>query len=540
MLTWIIQSVLPAFIVAMFPLCWYQWHKTATRLKTEPEEVQLLLQNIEIKAKTVARYENKLDEALLFCRKYWGPKISFQALGFSMVLALFYSLFVFVGTWTINGQGVIGNTTFLSELEDGIERVGFTFTIMVAYVLIFFGIVFSDEIEEKFLYFVSNALNLSEESKIQKRLFCGAGCMFVFIIFLLPPYIFMDRLRGYELFLIVGLSAPFFATILSGFHFPGIVPILVVMSIIAIFPAYASLIFDRPVPASVAIISVGGVFAAFWRGVWKGVIRGDKRAQRISVGVTGAIGGFFVGYLASAAGDFSKVFENEAIIAIMLFLILLPLINGFWDFVSMSFSRWFGEMLSRKLKERREGSKREGTKERYGWRYVVYFTCFDAVIAIFLLISIAWVLRFVVDLYNRSAELAGGKPPLILDTFLSRVVESPLGPEGFWLTFMLFSTLLPTFAHLGAVLFTSISVQHPGLVDVQEYRKAIVSSDPNGRRRAIRNLTGLSTAYFIMRSATGFVGLAICLIVISEFFNWFTGVSLAKGLNEFVKATSPF
>lgn len=114
------------------------------------------------------------------------------------------------------------------------------------------------------------------------------------------------------------------ATILvAGFKFLGIVPMMVAISFIGSGFAFNSLIYSSPLPAGPALIAATGFMAAVFAGL--------KLKAGLAVGITGAVGAAFVGYLGSSFGDFQQAFKDDNTVAIILFLILLPLANGLLD-----------------------------------------------------------------------------------------------------------------------------------------------------------------------------------------------------------------
>ena len=75
----------------------------------------------------------------------------------------------------------------------------------------------------------------------------------------------------------------------------------------------------------------------------------------------------------------------------------------------------------------------------------------DLVAALLLLLALAALMPFVVQLVNDLIVWQGGAPPLALDTFLTGAVRQPW-PNAFWALSMLVSTLVPTALHAGAVI----------------------------------------------------------------------------------------
>ncbi len=77
----------------------------------------------------------------------------------------------------------------------------------------------------------------------------------------------------------------------------------------------------------------------------------------------------------------------------------------------------------------------------------------DLVAALVLLLVLAALMAFVVQLVNDLVIHSGGAAPLALDSFLNQAVRQPW-PNAFWALSMLVSTLVPTALHAGAVIVT--------------------------------------------------------------------------------------
>jgi len=76
----------------------------------------------------------------------------------------------------------------------------------------------------------------------------------------------------------------------------------------------------------------------------------------------------------------------------------------------------------------------------------------DIVIAVFLLTMLAYSMPRLIDGWNWLViMLEGGEAPIDLVDYLCAAARDPL-TDGFWATFMLFSTLIPTIGHLGMLI----------------------------------------------------------------------------------------
>lgn len=513
-------SVLAA-IAGILSVNWYWDYERIERSKAFREE------RLSDLGEVGENYIKLLGNVLGVCDKVWGPLNSFRPLGISVVLAVFYSLFIFVAAWTFGGSGSIGSTTLLGELPQE-KRYEFSGTLVVLSFFIIMGIVFSEQIQNssiekirKILHSILSALKHGRKGKkhgdyseFARFIFYIFGCSFIFVVFLVPPYIH-SGLKVFQIYLILGLSMPFVATILVGYRFERVVPVLVAVSLIAAVLAYTPLFYGDTVPSTFAIISAVGFAGAFILG------RTEKqpteqpnserftRGSRFATGITGSIGGAFVGYLAVGTKDFLRPFGDPSIVSILLFLIFLPLINGLVDWGSLSVSRLLGKKLNSRLMDSNPMlTARIGT--------ILIFVIVDIGIAILLLCIMTVGLTGIIQIYNRSALEVLLVAPLGLEQLISDVKNAPLGSNGIWVTSMLFSTLIPTFAHFIFVLFASFVTWRPSpnaLIDLaNEFSLDEFPPEESIRKiRAYRKLARFLTMRRITRLSVGLVLFLILL-----------------------------
>jgi len=131
--------------------------------------------------------------------------------------------------------------------------------------------------------------------------------------------------------------------------------------------------------------------------------------------------------------------NNAFVILIITFFLLLPLANGFWDWLSWRFSRWLGRDLLARF-------DRNGLAWTITWHALADFG-----LALLFLATLAFALAFGVESYNQFGIWRSGDVVYNLRMFVGEAAESPW-TEGFWLTAMLLSTLVPTFLHFALLL----------------------------------------------------------------------------------------
>jgi hypothetical protein len=117
-----------------------------------------------------------------------------------------------------------------------------------------------------------------------------------------------------------------------------------------------------------------------------------------------------------------------------LFLMILPIFNGLMDWISLSVSRWFGRAI---VPERRSPQTLLKT---------LVLALADVILAAAFAFAVAWVLAFAVEAAGLWAGIG-----LELDAYVQDAATAPW-TTGFWATFMILSTLLPSAMHLGLAL----------------------------------------------------------------------------------------
>lgn len=133
----------------------------------------------------------------------------------------------------------------------------------------------------------------------------------------------------------------------------------------------------------------------------------------------------------------SHTFEYKSII-FLLFFFILPLLNSLFDWLSWWATRALGQRLLKVLEPARSFWRRLAALLGHG------FADLAAAVALLLLMAFALGLGF--QAYNDLAVSGGDKPPFDLPGMIAATAQHPWR-EGFWLTLMLLTTLLPTFGH---------------------------------------------------------------------------------------------
>jgi len=133
--------------------------------------------------------------------------------------------------------------------------------------------------------------------------------------------------------------------------------------------------------------------------------------------------------------------QNNSTISIMsaillFFAFLLPLINALFDYVSTSISR----TLSRYLVDTGDN-----------WIVVMIWLLFDLILAFWFLIGLVVTLVFTLEVLN---QILPSKDTLFpWQIYIEQAKDEPLG-AGFFVIFMLYSTLIPTMLHISLGLYS--------------------------------------------------------------------------------------
>ena len=282
--------------------------------------------------------------------------------------------------------------------------------------------------------------------------------------------------------------------------------------------------------AGVLILTGTGIGAALVVGVAVSVGAGGVGAAAATQwGVQDRRGAFAggVGVLLSFGIAFVSLgdqVDNAFSILIITFFLVLPLANGFWDWLSWQVSRWLGRDLLKKL----DGGNRAWT--------ITWHAMVDAGVAVLLLATLAFALAFGVESYNQFAEARTGNQVYDLATFVRDAAAKPW-TEGFWMTAMLISTLVPTFLHFALLLASPLVMLVFASPKRAELATALQDYDRAFEKDAILNKVGWYLARTQYVAWTGAILLTILLLVL---FGGFVGMIHQGGLAAYVADIAVF
>lgn len=335
-------------------------------------------------------YRRTLLRALKALRAFFGRRLirSWRGYGACVGISLAYSVILFLAAWFIGGPGKLGNTAIFEEGLPLWRRAA-----ALAMILAIAGFVFWWFLNVgKIFYRISSVVRRRVGGVFGGLLATGAGF-------------------GLQLLVLVVTGAA----------------VSVAMGVVvAIFGAGAG-----PGTATVTITgaAVGGIAGS-------GAVAGGVG---VAVVVAIAVAVFGVGFLMFGFVDL-YFFAGH-----VLFWIVLPLVNGFWDWLSWGISRALGTWVLRRMR----------------WRTLARHALLDLGAAVLLLAGLVVTLVAVIEVHNILAVQPDGRVPLELKNFLIDARADPWGAGGIWVTLMLLSTLVPTALHFVVLFVGGLTLASP-------------------------------------------------------------------------------
>jgi hypothetical protein len=116
----------------------------------------------------------------------------------------------------------------------------------------------------------------------------------------------------------------------------------------------------------------------------------------------------------------------------LIFLVLLPLVNSVFDWLSLAATRWLLRHIA---------------KGQYSTLHIAAKALFDLGIGLVLLVALALTCTAALQTMNLLAHVPGKQAFFDLTGLLHRIRTAPGNPAVWWVYFTLFSTLLPTLVH---------------------------------------------------------------------------------------------
>jgi len=145
-------------------------------------------------------------------------------------------------------------------------------------------------------------------------------------------------------------------------------------------------------------------------------------------------------------------------IALFLFFIIFPFLNAILDFLSLTISRYFSRKIA----------------NGESLFLILFHLLLDLVLAIVFFVGLAYILYYGVELFN---ILVDKKLQIPIGKMLVDAIKEPFALKNAWITFMLFSTLIPTLLHILLALvsfllqITNLSPFYAKLIEESELRE---------------------------------------------------------------------
>jgi len=205
----------------------------------------------------------------------------------------------------------------------------------------------------------------------------------------------------------------------------------------------------------------------------------------------------------------AKTLIGAAMMNILLFFILLPPINAFWDWIAWETSRAFGRNLLQQITVSR----------------IIVHIIGGLLIGAALLIGLVVSDTLAITAFNKWMFVNTHTVPLPVDLVARAALQRPRSPEGLWISMMLFSTFLPTLCHFMFVLFGVLLIRTP---EAWRVKLAGILSDPRSQIELM-----LPIIYFALLPLIGIVCLS-CLIWLSFLVFSSLGAPVSRLLYELV------
>ena len=459
------------------------------------------------------KYLSLLKNGLKALKKIYGGPCSGRALGTSVMIALFYSSFSFLICWVFGAEGKIGDVSILMKTK-AVCRFFHFFHVLAVFL---FGLISSSfltslYIELRWHYYYERIRNewtqsLFEKSKRRKvvwslifsilntggGLLCIAGFISPVLLFTMPLDVSFKLLflaisiysgcmlfsrRTGDLTLTLPLVG-FLAGCAGGLLISTSISVYkcgLIGSGAALLSFFAvgapgerrNALTAITVTTSVLLISFFYVYV-----VETGLIKKDPQLYEEI--------GFVVEYI-NELFFYSQVRLSQTLPG-GLFLIVLPCINGIFDFISLAASRFLGIHLFLSL-------RKEPRFIFTAWLNLFVHAALDFFIATMLMCGLALTFCLIFKGINFAFSFFEMDRPIPIELLVNSIEQEPFSAFSVWAMFVLFSTLVPTFIHFMIVASSGVCigiVPKKGLFAMSKYLDKIDCMPENLRNNVIRH-----------------------------------------------------
>jgi len=349
--------------------------------------------------KNPSLYKIYLKQILDVLDKFFGKLkiVNYRSFKHIFLLSYIYSSLFFILGWFLGGSSTIGNTQILFDHINPIHRISMLLSFILTAISIYFIIKYKhlEKIHQKtfgkiFILLIKITGGQQQERLDHTVMFIGMTFYMVYFWMLVGLFgIPLGRDGGGDFFIIIIILLSIYAFIL---YIPIIILILL-RSIIYFWSEKSLLILEIFLMLLLIIILLSLLY----------------------------------------------LFGYQGTIIAFIFLIILPFINTFFDYISVYFSRLF----AKKIYETDSSIK------------IFVDIIFDLLIALMLLYGLAWSFLYILDFVNmyliKNQELM-----IPLEVYKNSLVNNPFSQDVLWITLMFLSTLIPTFLHFCLFLYAVI------------------------------------------------------------------------------------
>lgn len=403
-------------------------------------------------------YQTYLQKGLEKLQEWLGAPFSTKALFMNTFLAILYAISFFAASWVTGSSGKIGTISILSESLSTIERSLIILLLLVVACVLSKHIKIDSAVEKLLsLKISSNLAPLGYRLTVFVLIICIALVSKSYLLLLL---LLISLYRPtLALTVTLALKLAFLSKFAGGLEIA--IPVAIPVAMPAAFLVAVAVAisceytgagkFAVAVTAAVAItaaVAFSGVVAfpgektsivdvvIFLAVVFSSIVAAQSflSAKRKLFLALYTCNVFLICFLlAGLSLGWMSIGIDSNYVAFLFLVILLPFINGFMDFVSLGISR----ILSKKIYE----DIKHGT-----YKAIILHLAIDLVAAVLLLVFLVFTVCFGTQLFN---IFVAKEPELFIDlsVLIKSAKQSPFGPDGLWITLMLLSTLVPTFAH---------------------------------------------------------------------------------------------
>lgn len=371
-------------------------------------------------------YIRNLTNLLSWFKRYVGRRyFSVDLLGYCIVISIFYTVVLFLISWSVGGRHELAGLPLLPEHWGTPMRILFVVMFLIGNSSIFIIVAKYRQLDTWFFKFVAEFLNI--------RVTQGIANLIVMIPSLLIGLVVCNFVLNWSVFEIVLLGGTlcYLAFSLSG----------TLAVIITVFGGEITLISQVLYYYGVGNIFVSIILFSFFLFIVIVFVAPNMRmGSPMTMLTTFLVAGFgwpLVSHFIS--GKLPVIYLYETF-----FLFVIPAVNASADWISLGLTRYLATAI---------------VVRRRSWIVFVHFVV-DIGAGVALLAALAIALGVVGELYDRIAMTVVGGRLIVPVNLFGRAAAEPLGPDGLWLTLMLVTTLIPTMAHIlmglvGIVLFAT-------------------------------------------------------------------------------------